>query len=257
MPATRALVLRMLGRRIAMLALFAGPLLGACSDTTKPTCGRISASPVAVDAPSSGAIVGAARQFYAGSVPVSGQYSVSVSAITDPSVTLAVYDNGCFGSPVSTTVAGASPQELRQTIADSIWFVVSASPSGGNVASFSALLTPIAAPGSTQSESIAVAKDIPFLGKVKAGGTSHYWAAGLVSGVSYAVTIVALTDDAVLHVYADANFATELDCTRLAVHVAKAPQECDPVSDGGLHFTVSNGAGAVGGARYEVIVTRR
>ena len=68
---------------------------------------------------------------------------------------------------------------------------------------------------------------------------------------------MALTDDAVLHGYTDANYAQELDCTRLDVQVAKAAQECDLTSDGGLYFTVASGVGAAGGSRYEVLVTRR
>ena len=251
------LAIRAVGRSGATLALIAVPLLGACSDATRPTCGRFSPSAVVIDDPSSGSIVGASRQFYAGKVPTSGEYSVSVTAITDPSVTLSVYGNGCYLTPVATTVAGTWPQELRQATGDSLWFVVSASPSGGSSANFTTLVTPIAPPGSTQSESIAVTQGTPFLGRVKTGGTSHYWAAGLVASATYAVSIVALTDDAVLHVYADANYVTELDCTIRNVHVPKAPQECDPVSDGGVYFTVASLAGATNGVRYEGIVTRR
>ena len=83
----------------------------------------------------------------------------------------------------------------------------------------------------------------PHVARCRRAGTSFYVVSGLPADVPHVVAITALTGAADLHVFADATYSFELDCTFRSVHgVIGIAQDCTVTDRSALYFSVSSGA---------------
>lgn len=81
-------------------------------------------------------------------------------------------------------------------------------------------------------------------------GTSFYAATGLDPGI-YTVNLSNPTADADLHLYPNAGYSLEIDCTTRVVGGAR---DCTLESDGAIYFSVSCGPLNREGAYFDLLV---
>lgn len=172
-------------------------------------------------------------------------YVVSLTSLTDSALSLYVF-NGTTGP--SNTLTTAPKDMVVQAAGTSLGIDVVASslvqPSGNYV------ITVVPAPVPSLpivGTSGAIPPRTPTVGWVATRGTSRYQTTGLTG--THTVSIVGLTGDAQLHVYPDATYTTELDCT------LRHPEarEC-AVAGPAAYYAVTAGGVNRDGAGYVILV---
>lgn len=182
---------------------------------------------------------------YAVSVTQGASYVVSLTSLTDSALSLYVTNGGAGPSNVQAT----SPKDFTvQAAGSSIEIDVGATSVVRPVGNFVVTVVPAPVPSvPIVGTSGAIALRTPTVGWVATRSTSRYQTTGLTG--THTVSLVGVTADAQLHVYADETYSQELDCT------LRHPEarEC-VVSSAGAYFAVAAGSLNRDGAGYVILV---
>jgi hypothetical protein len=257
MGATDIAVKRISSFFLLALALLTAACGGGGGDQGPPKCTPLRTTTVAVGVPAHGTVTVGAPSRYSAPVTPGVKYSVAIIGLSDSAASLTTYADGCFGTAATTAAAGRSPQESIVTPnGATLWIAVGADPNSTSPVGYVLLIAPVPSAVNPQTESQSITEDVPAVGQVATRSTSSYSAGGLASGARYAISVTALTEDVVLHVYADGTYSLELDCTLRPNHTLFAPQECQLAAGAVAYFTVQSGPINRVGGRYEILVTR-
>ena len=231
---------------LALLLLL--PTLLACGDGETPPVKPPPPTRVALTAgsPKTATIQQGRIDWYTVPVARGQSYVVSLTSLTDSALSLRV-DNGGLQSSNRLT---ASPKDFTiRTVGTSLDIDVVGSPLVKPSSDYVLTVVPApVVPATIVGTSGDIAPRTPTVGWVETRSTSRYQTTGLAAG-SHTVSIVGLTGAADLHVYADATYSNELDCT---LRHAGA-REC-VVSGTAVYFSVVAGGVNRDGAGYVVLV---
>ena len=237
-------------KRSSTLAAFLLPALLACGGDGEtppvkpPPPERVS---LTLGAALQSTVTRGSVKWYTVAVTQGMPYVVSLTALTDSALSLRVDNNGLQSSNLQST----SPKDFTVRAAGTSLDIdaVGSSlvkPSGDFVVTV--VPAPVVPP-TIVGTSGDIPAGTPTVGWVETRSTSRYQTTGLAAAGSHTVSIVGLTGAADLHVYADATYSNELDCT---LRHAGA-REC-AVSSSEVYFTVTPGGVNRDGAGYVILV---
>jgi hypothetical protein len=196
--------------------------------------------------PLEGSVASGGMNIYTVAVSPGTAYSVSISGLTD-SATIFHVGEGNQGTAFFDFV---SPKEARWlAVGSRIHLVVDGSELTHPTAAFRILAAP--APvisGPIVPTSGSVPGRTPTVGWVETRGTSRYRVDGLPAG-THTISILGATGDVDFHVYGDATYSSELDCTLRNFEA----REC-AVTGTSVFFAVSAGGVNRDGAGYIILV---
>jgi hypothetical protein len=226
--------------------LFATPMLVACGgDEALPPVTPVERTSIALGTPTPATLQQGRTDRYTVAVTQGTSYVVSLTSLTDSALSLRVDNGGAISSNSQTTSPkDVTVQAAGTSLAIDVGSASLVKPTGNYV------VTVVPAPVASVpivGTSGAIAARTPTVGWVATRSTSRYQTTGLTG--THTVSIVGLTGDAQLHLYADETYSMEQDCT------LRHPEarEC-VVSSAGAYYSVTAGGVNRDGAGYVILV---
>ena len=230
----------------ARLLALALPTLLACGGSDLPPVGPVERTALVLGTPREFTLQQGRQDRFTVPVTQGVSYVVSLTSLTDSALSLRV-DNG---GTISSNAFPTSPKDVTleaagTSLAIDVVAAALVQPSANYV------VTVVAAPVAgvpIVGTSGEIPARTPTVGWVETRSTSQYQTTGLAGG-THTVSIVGLTGDAQLHVYADETRSMELDCTLRHVEA----REC-VVPGPAAYFSVTPGGVNREGAGYVILV---
>ena len=178
------------------------------------------------------------------------RYVVALTGINGAVDLIPLLPNTCLQA--NTASNGSSPQDcFMQAATNRLLVAVESSVSASFVLAVANATNSVNPANEVRLDIVA---DQLTAAQVGPRGTSRYAATGLVNG-QHTVSILGLSGDADLHVYADDTYSLELDCTLRGVgDINSAPEECTVDATSNLYFQVSSGQLNTLGATFFILV---